>query len=110
MSHSVEDLLHHIFDEIEYLIKHSDVDEIEYSGDETLQRAFTRSLEIIGEAVKKLPDDFKEKHKGVNWKEVAGMRDVLIHEYFGVDYEIIWSVVKYDIPELKKNLEQIKFT
>ncbi|MFH1051333.1 MAG: HepT-like ribonuclease domain-containing protein [bacterium] len=62
----------------------------------------------MGEAVKKLPAELKESHKDVNWKEVAGMRDVLIHEYFGVDYEIVWSVVKYDIPELKDQLEQIK--
>jgi len=90
------------------LLKHSDIEEVDYSGDETLQRAFTRSLEIIGEAVKKLPAEFKDSHNEVNWKEVAGMRDVLIHEYFGVDYEIVWSVVKNDIPELKVQLGIIK--
>jgi uncharacterized protein with HEPN domain len=107
MSHSINDLLKHIQDEIDYLIENSIIDEIEFSSNPTLQRAFVRSLEIIGEAVKKLPQDFKDNNNDINWKDVAGMRDVLIHEYFGIDYEIVWSVIKEDIPELKRKLKKI---
>jgi len=61
--------------------------------DETLKRAFVRSIEIIGEAVKKIPSDFKQKYSHIEWRTMAGMRDKLIHDYFGIDYEIVWDVV-----------------
>ena len=103
-----EEFLHHILDEAEYLLKHSEnIDLEEFLEDETLKRAFVRSLEIIGEAVKKLPDDFKNKHTDIEWKKIAGMRDKLIHKYFGVDHYIVWDIVKNHIPELKKKIEEI---
>jgi uncharacterized protein with HEPN domain len=80
----------------------------EFEKNEDLRRSFIRSLEVIGEAVKKLPPEIKGKNKNIPWKEIAGMRDKLIHDYFGVDYEIIWLTVKEDIPFLKKELEKIK--
>lgn len=107
MSHSINDLMHHIWDEIQYLSENSSIEKDEFIMNPTLQRAFVRSLEIIGEAVKNLPNNFKEKYYNMNWKEIAGMRDVLIHEYFGIDYDIVWSVVIEDIPELKKRIEEI---
>ncbi len=76
-------------------------------SDERLKRAFIRSLEIIGEASKKISLSVKERYPDVKWKEVAGMRDKLIHEYFGVDYIVIWQTVKRDIPNLKKIVEDI---
>jgi uncharacterized protein with HEPN domain len=75
--------------------------------DERLKRAFSRSLEIIGEASKLIPEEFKKKHPEVAWKMMARMRDRLIHHYFGVDYPMIWDTVKNDIPELKLQIESI---
>jgi len=66
-----------------------------------------RRLEIIGEAVKNLPKDFTEAHVDVPWQDIAGMRDVLIHEYFGVDAELVWHTVEQDLPTLKKKLTEL---
>lgn len=60
-------------------------------ADETLRRAFVRSLEITGEATKKVPDDFRAAFPDVEWRAMAGMRDRLIHDYFGVDFELVWD-------------------
>ncbi len=71
------------------------------------QDAVMRRLEIIGEAVKNLPNDLKDKYPTIPWKQIAGMRDVLIHEYAGVQLERVWKVVIDDIPELKNTIQQI---
>jgi uncharacterized protein with HEPN domain len=63
-------------------------------NNETLKRAVVRSLEIIGEATKSIPTDFKVKWSSVQWKNMAGMRDRLIHDYMGVNYSIVWDVIK----------------
>jgi len=75
--------------------------------DETLKRAFVRSLEIIGEAVKQLPDAVKQRYSHLEWWAMASMRDRLIHGYFGVDYDIVWDVVANKIPELQQAVEHI---
>ena len=72
-----------------------------------LQDAVIRRLEIIGEAVKSLPPDFKDRHNDIPWQKIAGMRDVLIHEYFGVDLNLTWEVIKEDLPLLKGKLEEV---
>lgn len=72
-----------------------------------MKDAIIRRLEIIGEAVKNIPDDFKDKHPDVPWKEIAGMRDILIHEYFGVNLERVWKTAKEDLPEFKKTVSEI---
>jgi uncharacterized protein with HEPN domain len=69
--------------------------------------AVLRNFEIIGEAVKKLPRGIKLKHKDVDWKSISGMRDVLVHEYFGVDLEIVWKTIKDDLPILKEKIKKI---
>ncbi len=70
--------------------------------------ATIRRIEVIGEAVKNLPGSFREKHSNVPWKDIAGMRDVIIHGYFRVDLDIVWKVIKKDFPDLKGKILRIK--
>jgi uncharacterized protein with HEPN domain len=94
--------LKHIRDESLYILSVTSkgITKEEFLNDETLKRAVVRSLEIIGEATKKIPADFKIKWNNVKWKEMAGMRDRLIHDYMGVNYSIVWDVIINKIPEL----------
>jgi uncharacterized protein with HEPN domain len=78
--------------------------ELLFLADETLKRAFVRSIEIIGEATKHVPDDFRARHPQLEWRAMAGMRDRLIHGYFGVDYELVWDVVVHKVPILRRQL------
>jgi uncharacterized protein with HEPN domain len=71
------------------------------------QSAITRQIEIIGEAANKLSDEIKEKNSEVEWRGIAGFRNVLIHEYFEVDYIVVWNIIKIKIPELKQVILKI---
>ena len=100
--------LHHIIDETNYLLEVSaGVGLDTFQADETLKRAVVRSLEIIGEAVKNLPDEFKEAHPQVEWRKMAATRNRLIHGYFSVDFEIVWDVVINKIPHLHEEIEKL---
>ena len=70
--------------------------------DEKTFDAVVRNLEVIGEAVKKLPDELRAQHPTLEWKKMAGLRDILIHEYFGLDSEIVWDIVKNKVPTLNQ--------
>ncbi len=72
----------------------------------SIQDAVMRRLEIIGEASKNIPSSFKTEHPEIPWREITGMRDILIHEYFGVDLELTWRTVKENLPYLKQKLSQ----
>jgi uncharacterized protein with HEPN domain len=102
MSFEPRDYLRHILVEADYLIgQRPGLTFNEFLANETLRRAFVRSLEIIGEATKKVPEDFRTRYPTVEWRAMAGMRDRLIHDYFGVDYELVWDVVQNRIPGLR---------
>ena len=79
-----------------------------FMGDSYAQDAVCRRLEIIGEAAKGIDSEIRSKYPEMPWKEVAGMRDVLIHGYFGVKPERIWKVIQQDLPELKKNMRLVE--
>jgi uncharacterized protein with HEPN domain len=79
----------------------------EYLMDEVLCRASIRSLEIIGEATKKLSNDFKNEHSQLEWKKIAGTRDKLIHDYYGIDYDIVWDILTSKIIELHNFLSEL---
>lgn len=109
MSKSPLDYLHHILDECNYIVSVIDenMTKDKLLDDETLKRAVVRSIEIIGEATKKIPADFKVKWSEISWRNMAGMRDKLIHDYMGVDYSIVWDVARNIIPVLKHQIEII---
>lgn len=79
----------------------------QFIENELIQDGVIRNLEIIGEAVKKLPIDMRHKYTDVEWKKIAGLRDILIHDYFGVDLEIIWDVIENKVPKLKFTVQHI---
>ena len=72
------------------------------------QRAIERELEIIGEAVKNIPESLKNKHQEVHWKGISGFRDILSHAHFGIIIDRIWGIIKNDLPIFKKQIERIK--
>jgi uncharacterized protein with HEPN domain len=102
MSKGPIEYLKHIRDECYYILSviNDELSKDEFIKDETIKRAVVRSLEIIGEATKKISGDFKAKWRSVDWKSMSGMRDRLIHDYMGINYTIVWDVVKNKIPEL----------
>lgn len=105
MSGSGAEYLRHILDEATYLIGASEpIERSEFLADETLRRAFARSLEVIGEAAKKVPPTTRTRFANIDWRGMAGMRDRLIHGYFGVDYELVWDVVARRIPVLHEQI------
>ena len=108
MSKEPIEFLKHISDECSFLLSlNKDLTKENFLDDETLKRAVVRSLEIIGEATKKIPADFKVKWNLVQWKNMAGLRDRLIHDYIGVNYSIVWDVFKNKIPELSAQIEDV---
>jgi uncharacterized protein with HEPN domain len=100
--------LKHIEESIDFVIEYSKgMSFSQFKKDIKIQDAILRRIEIIGEAVKKLPVEITLKYPDVRWSQIAGMRDKLIHQYFGVDLEIVWNVVREEIPELKTRIKKI---
>jgi len=108
MKHEVIDYIIDIKKECEYLLSRAkEVSYDEFIKNEDFKKAFVRSLEIIGEAAKKIPEEIKNCYPQIKWKNISGMRDILIHEYFGVDYKVVWKTVRERIPELKDVIEKM---
>jgi uncharacterized protein with HEPN domain len=108
MSFSPLEYLRHMLAEAEFLISQTRTRSREEAlGDEVLRRALVRSIEIIGEAAKQVPADFRAWYPQIEWKLMAGMRDRLVHGYFGVDHEIVWNVAAQEAPALKRQIEDI---
>ena len=101
--------LQHILDECLYIrsVITDDMVIDQFLVDETLKRAVTRSLSIIGEATKKIPGDVKYAWQRISWRQMAGMRDRLVHDYMGVNYLIVWDVAKNIIPELTTQIQSV---
>ena len=98
----------HIRDAIKSILEYTkDVNKKSFNSKEIIQDAVIRRIEIIGEAVKNVSIDFREKYSDLPWKKIVGMRDKLIHGYFNVDVERVWNVIIDDIPVLKKQIEDI---
>lgn len=98
----------HILDEIIFLLEQArDLKYEDFLNNPVLKRAAARSLEIIGEAVKNISTDLKKKHKDIEWRKIAGMRDKIIHYYFGVNWNILWDVIQNKLPGLKPKFESI---
>ncbi len=79
----------------------------EFCGNDMAIDAVIRNFEIIGEAVKKIPEKIKKKYAYVEWKEAAGFRDVLIHDYFGIDLEAVWDTLRNNIPSFKEQIAKV---
>ncbi len=75
--------------------------------DKKTQDAVIRNFEIIGEAAKNISRDLRAKHPEIQWKKISGLRDKLIHFYFGIDYKIVWNIAKKELPKLSKQIENI---
>ena len=108
MSPSQLEFLRHILDECDFILQAAEKkSQEEIISDGTLSRALLRSLEIIGEAVKNLEDDLTCKYPQVDWDNIAGMRDRIIHGYFGIDYDVVYSTIVENIPDLHHEIKQI---
>lgn len=108
MQRSYEAYLKDILDAIRKIENYSEnLTYEEFLKDELRQDGVVKNLEVIGEAVKNIPDDIKSKKPDIEWKKIAGLRDILTHGYFGINFEIVWDVISNKIPDLKKNVQEL---
>lgn len=100
--------LTHILESIEWINKGiNGLSKDKFINNVPVQDAVIRRLEIIGEAVKNLPAAIKKKYPDIPWQKISGLRDKLIHHYFGIDLELVWEIVKKDLPPFKNQIEEI---
>ncbi len=92
-------------DSIESFVRNMSFEE--FRGDDKTASAVIRKFEIIGEAVKQIPDSIRQQYPDIPWKDMAGMRDKLIHFYFGVDYQLVWTTIIQRLPRLREEMQKI---
>lgn len=108
MKREISDYLKDIVESIEKAIKFVEgITYDEFVQDDKTIFALIRALEVIGEAVKNVPQELREKYADIPWKEMTGMRDKLIHQYFGVKFDVLWKTVKEEIPPIKPMFEKM---
>jgi uncharacterized protein with HEPN domain len=103
---SIVPYLRHILDAVAAIEEYTQEGKEAFLSDRKTQDAVMRNLEVIGEAAKNIPAEFRAAHAEVPWREAAALRDVLIHKYFGVDLQIVWEVVAKNLPPLKEKIAQ----
>ena len=107
MKHDDGVYLHHILDAIARIEEYTTAENIHtFHSKHLVQDGVIRQLEIIGEAVKQLTHDFRDKYPDIAWQDIAGMRDKLIHHYFGVDLDAVWLTVQEDLPNLRNKIKK----
>jgi uncharacterized protein with HEPN domain len=82
-------------------------DQARFQQDEKTVDAVVRNLEVIGEAARRIPVEFTSRHADLPWKQIAGLRNRIVHDYIGLDLEIIWQVIRHDLPRLKVQLDEL---
>ena len=97
----------HVRDAIDAIVTYTAAGPDQFASDRKTQDAVLRNLEIIGEAVKRLSTDVKDGHPDIPWRQIAGMRDKLIHDYFGVDLDLVWKVVENQLPAVRQRVDTI---
>jgi len=108
MSKDASILLEHILESIEALEAYlANIDKEEYLSNMEKQDSAERRLQIIGEAVVQLPQEFKDQHPAIEWEKIAGLRNRLVHEYFDIDHLIIWNTIIQSLPIFKKAIQQL---
>ncbi len=109
MSRSVALFVDHMLEAVANVAEFTDgSDRRAFFADKKTRDATLRNLEILGEAAKKIPDDVRIRFPNVPWRRISGLRDVLAHDYFGLDEGILWDVITHEVPSLLSHLEEVK--
>jgi uncharacterized protein with HEPN domain len=96
-----------VIEAIERIEKYSQKSKTEFDNNELVQNWITHHLLIVGEAAAQISEEIQDKYSEIPWSKIIGMRNILVHGYFEIDNEVVWSVVENDLPELKKNIQKI---
>ena len=108
MAKDITVFLKHIIESTELIEKYLDKKSLkDFLASSQAQDSVIRRLEIIGEAVKNIPEDFRKSYPDLPWRKIAGLRDILIHQYFGIDLELTWEAAKQNMPELKTEIKNV---